>query len=82
MQTLDDRAFILAEDWPYWPLLPIKRYTADGDLECATLCAWSAVQCIRVVKCMYPEFTPEQVASNYVDYADVDALLADGWIVD
>lgn len=81
----DDREFILAEEWPYWPLLPVKRYT-NNDLECATLLAPSilclAEEGFRVVYCMFPEYTAEIASTRYTDYADVDAILADGWLVD
>lgn len=75
----DDRAFILdQESWPVWPFLPLK---VSGQNRCAFLYG--------------PAFDPDGspvtlLVGNMFDpgraqtreYPDLDALLADGWVVD
>ena len=71
------------EKWPCWPRLPMK-HTRHKDLEVPTLpllgviCAGelTRVYLCNVIETIVFEKTP------YRQYESVDAVLADGWIVD
>ncbi len=80
----DDRAFLLSpDDWPRWPILPMKK---KGEF-------WKEERGHGFVFAGHPDtiyfkniwdIKAEDKVADYPKqvYADVDALLADGWIVD
>lgn len=86
---LHDRNFIANPDnWPCWPFLPVKR--RDNSLENGNLgvllstAEHKAGKMIVYLAYMFdwPQ-TPEGVKSiKRIEYASVDDLLADGWMVD
>lgn len=69
--------------WPHRPLLCLKRYGADGRLrECGVMCEDTTT----VFQWPYTMLSPyeplmDKDTVRYV-YPDLDALMADGWIVD
>jgi len=89
-ETMDDRGMILdPEFWPRWPLLPVKRYPKAGGMECGFLVAAENVRWTVFLESIYGLAkygqSLKEVAEkipNKIEYADLDALLADGWIVD
>lgn len=81
MEPATDREFILdQENWPRWPVLPLKRPRWEG----AFLAGPDLTRHlregapIRLVVRWGADWKP----LDYQEYADVDALLADGWVVD
>lgn len=76
--------------WPCWPLLPVKRRPKDGTgVQCAVIVAVEGhlttvfdAHMIELGGTNLKEslFENEQVV-KYV-YTDVDAIQADGWVVD
>jgi hypothetical protein len=89
---LSDREFILQPKlWPNYPLLPVKRYVGN-ESECCFIAAINLPK-IRVmgvnlfkfadyVKSGGEHFADEVNNCPKYDYNDVDAFLADGWVVD
>lgn len=76
---MTDREFILDQDnWPRWPWLPLKRLgTRDhAFLDGRDLSSHLLGQGPLPVRVGLME--PREVR----EYADVDAILADGWVVD
>jgi hypothetical protein len=82
----DERVFIADPGlWPHWPFLPVKRPTKDGgDVEVGVLYAtdepWRHVYRRNLL--MLPPTRAEFLALDKHEYDSLDALLADGWIVD
>lgn len=66
--------------WPMWPLLPLKRTrnTSSGLPETGVIIEEETK--FRVYHCsMFTTITP---STPHTDYPTVNALLADGWVVD
>lgn len=64
--------------WPSWPWLPLKRYVRDhGAPEVAMMYAGDTTP-----NCKVRLWTGYPRASVTKTYDNVDALLADGWVVD
>lgn len=73
-------------EWPRYPVLPVKRYR-NHSFEC---CIMSVILPFRVykkslgglvkpkIKCKLADL----LGDEFYDYQDIDALLADGWLVD
>lgn len=85
----DDRAFIEDPDnWPQWPLLPMKRIDSNQRLECAFIVSGdSGVKLYRGNIFAIYERPGNTLAEKLTDvpiykYESVDALLADGWVID
>lgn len=92
----DDREFILNPVlWPRWPLLPLKRRNdknppfdcglliavdpAKGKLATTVFCAYLfGLQNGKTIK----ELLIDNPNVERIEYDNVDALLADGWVVD
>jgi hypothetical protein len=72
-----DREFILDQDkWPKWPLLPVKRTDEWGVIP-------AGHPAVYIVNMWGMDDRPlSEQASKVYEYKDVDALLADGWVVD
>ena len=79
--TIEERSkqMILDPDqWPCWPRLPMKRIIKAGD--------WPELGFINASEysviyqtLLYAEITP---TTKKITYKNIDAMLADGWIVD
>jgi hypothetical protein len=77
--------------WPNWPVLPVKRYDGtkpSGFPECAVMVACEGLLTTVFMANMYG-LVGESVGAmirdlevKRVEYADIDALLDDGWRVD
>lgn len=80
---MDDKEMILSPSrWPCWPLLPLKRRTRDAnDPECGFICATNQAS-KRVFLGNIFTAKGDMKSTKFLDYSDVDALLADGWQVD
>lgn len=77
-----DRQMILTEDdWPRWPVLPVKRHTRENFLELGCILSGS-LNVVRVANMFQLSGTVDLSTIPSVTYPDVDALLADGWRVD
>lgn len=73
--SIDHKAFIGEPSrWPMWPYLPLKRWR-DGELDCGHI----TVTDTTTVKVDLPG---DGEHCRVIHYADVDALLADGWRID
>jgi hypothetical protein len=88
-QRVEELDFLRNPDqWPNWPLLPIKRYGAPGDPpECALLDSIGApepkVRVVFVNMFQLRELThAERQALRVEVYDSAEALLDDGWMVD
>lgn len=86
-RQLDDRAFISDPNrWPCWPLLPIKRGNQQlNDKNLGVLFDTDPKKGYRVYHCyLFDLPMPQKQFAQvpHTDYATVDALLADGWMVD
>lgn len=77
------RAMILDEDrWPNWPILPLKR-GIDNKTNVGCLVARTDGKPLRVVlENMFGNLSAAVAEDQYCEYATVDDLLADGWVVD
>lgn len=77
-------------EWPIWPLLPIKRYGKDerGFPECAALLdesrekGWVVYVLPTGVFGLVAGTPLETQAKEILPYENLDALQADGWMVD
>lgn len=88
-QQHEDKWFIENPDkgsgWPYWPVLPVKKNPIFEDGNCGVLLDTGNIMGKPVVK-------PVVYLTNlYVldikncpkkEYESIDAMLADGWVVD
>ena len=94
LPACDDKQMIMdPTSWPAWPYLPLKR--KNNSLEDGNLGVMLATQehadavkgtrpfCIfHVYMFAPPKGKEEWDAAKRTEYANLDALLADGWIVD
>ncbi len=86
-----DREFMSNPDlWPCWPLLPVKRHPKDGTgVECGVMVA-VAGHLTAVFMANMIDLGGTYLKASLFDkpevvrhvYADVDAIQADGWVVD
>ena len=66
-------------DWPRWPQLPLKRWR-DGEMDCGVIVEWaSGVRPIIYLKNLFQNFAAD---TPTVEYPSLEALVADGWVVD
>ncbi len=81
-----DREFILNPDlWPAWPYLPLKRYPKgrSGPEVCLLVATERPYEALYAHNLFHlPPTRDEFLAGKKYVYETVDALLADGWIVD
>ncbi len=71
--------------WPLWPYLPIKRYPEGyHGPECCLLMATERPWEVLFAACVYnlPKTREEFLKTKKYTYPSVEALLADGWVVD
>jgi len=94
---MDNQEFIYrTKVWPCWPLLPLKRPGPDGSNECGILIDDSlepvpATVCVVYMTNMFDlvgrtgnlstDFLTNATVAR-IEYTSVEAILADGWIVD
>lgn len=85
----NDANFVTHPDlWPKWPYLPIKRWVKDEkgreDMECGIILGtetpWSRVFVANIWH--LPPTREEFLKTEKYQYPTVEALLADGWVVD
>ena len=90
MRKFDDKKMVQnPASWPCWPLLPLKRRKGNGE--------WPDLGFVVEAEGHYPKlsngkitlfaepmpYEPKDLKDiKQVTYDSVDALLADGWIVD
>jgi len=70
--------------WPQWPYLPVKRRKgAKATLECGVIYEGTGIKTVRVANlfALPTEYQDFLTLPKY-EYDSVDALLADGWVVD
>lgn len=83
--TIDDRAFIInPELWPRWPHLPMKKPSRSGGWpQLGVLVDSSLVGELRFPAELHISdgASPSKV-QEVKTFASVEAILADGWIVD
>lgn len=83
-----DPVFIASLQWPRWPFLPLKRSPQYRGEDLGFLYADNARDEDGVYVYLanlfgMADMTPEQrSAIKRLDYPTVDAMLADGWMVD
>lgn len=87
-RQIEDREFIEnSNQWPNWPVLPIKRYTKKFELpECGFIMdvsgfgGKSLVYLCNLFKVTSGETKLDEVPT--LQYSDVKEMLLDGWMVD
>lgn len=90
----DDRAMISDPTrWPRWPWLPVKRTNSNG-LQCAVVHAdkngvpypehnTSEIDVFATNMCEIKNYFPtREMVASATRYPSIDAMLADGWVVD
>lgn len=90
MAAFNDKAMILDPNkWPSWPFLPLKKgsYPSLENKRLGVLYhspVWSdgKVHVVHIYMFAPPKTAAELHASPATVYDSVDAMLADGWIVD
>ena len=87
MPACDDRAMVLNPNkWPRWPFLPMKRPGNHGP-ECCFLVQQKELILYKTYMFGLDDLPGDTFAEKVKDvktyrYDNVDALLADGWVVD
>jgi hypothetical protein len=66
------------DEWPQWPLLPLKRRGDDDFPEVGCLLEGQLV----VYLCNMWSFDTDAPTSRAIRYPSIEALLDDGWVVD
>lgn len=85
-RALDRKHFLDLQNWPRWPLLPLKRSGEGVPMECGTVLAGESP--IRVYKATIfllkrGLLKPQLDASGvYGEYATIEEMQADGWRID
>ena len=84
MLELTDKEFIQKpDDWPYWPFLPVKRPKDAGFPEIGVILAIGGkLSTVYLVNINADSLEERIKISERKEYPNVDAMLADGWIVD
>jgi len=69
--------------WPHWPVLPVKRYR-EGDMpDLGVIVAGrSTVYLVNLFQLQTGPLGPQLEGVEKRDYANREALIADGWIGD
>lgn len=80
-EEIDDLAFMRDENkWPNWPMLPVKRYTDRGGApECGIVLSGKTTVYIAYMWGLKEDTF--DTCKKY-EYGSLDAILADGWVVD
>jgi hypothetical protein len=83
MNERDDLAMMRDPDrWPVWPQLPIKRNKDGAPLELGRLLNTSLKDdTVAPIVRLGTIFEPWSNAET-IEYPDLEAVVADGWIVD
>lgn len=86
MPELTDKEFIHSQKlWPKWPFLPMKRDKPGDNKELGCLFAVEGMESVIVKVNLWQIRGPlGKVIQEHgvIPYPSVDAMLADGWIVD
>ena len=76
-----DRAMIQnPDDWPRWPILPMKRRRHGGSEMGIILAGHSTM--IYHCNMFDPRLKTDHASIKKTNYATVTDLLADGWMID
>ena len=72
------------DQWPRWPVLPVKKYKEQGQMPALGVMHINHVLPNdgkpRVYECsMFDQITDE---THFVEYDSLEALVADGWMID
>lgn len=81
----DDVSFLnRPEMWPCWPVAPVKSHNPKHGGDNAPACGLVLAGHSRVVMLnMFQGWTPEQYKeAKKWEYDTIEALVADGWMVD
>lgn len=76
------------DEWPYWPLLPVKKYNqAQHTYDCALLFADGKPTVIHAPLYRFDEVPGHTYAEKFADlkkeeFPNFEALVAAGWRVD
>jgi hypothetical protein len=85
---ISDKEFICDPSrWPQWPFLPMKRTLKDSSWpECGFLFEGKWIiylyNIFKLSTLSSEEAKKALMECTKYEYSDVDALLADGWIID
>lgn len=86
MANLDNAKMIKDQDsWPQWPFLPVKRRAVGGGFPETGLIAADPDYrkgIINVYKANLFNLPQDPTGVEKITYQTVDAVLADGWVVD
>lgn len=84
-RQFDDAKFLNnPNEWPCWPVCPVKRYepTDDGLPNCGIVIGGRPIV-YETNMFMLPEMTPENLEQmKKHKYDSMEELVADGWLVD
>lgn len=76
---MSDKEFMLSSDlWPIWPVLPLKKRDGSGD----SGFLHGGPPATGKVEMRIGNIYGNREDWTVVKYEDLDALLADGWVVD
>ena len=79
----DDKEMILSDDqWPCWPILPVKNHTKICPLTKEKPMTGVICSGRRTVVFIGVLGLTHWATAKSMTYASVEALLADGWIID
>ena len=70
--------------WPRWPWLPLKRYVNGGMPDLGALHADYAIDCkprVYFINVFGASWFPHP-KDEFKEYDNLEAMIADGWIVD
>lgn len=83
MAKLTDVEFIKAEEkWPNWPYLPMKRRRDGEEPEFGSIISGSLFSIRKGYFRTLPKTLPELLALPTWEYGSIEAMLADGWLID
>lgn len=76
------------DTWGLWPYLPIKRHV-NHEVECCLLWAYKTfvegnppIPVFGASVYRLPETSEKFLATKKYEYANLEAVVADGWVVD
>lgn len=70
-------------NWPRYPFLPVKRYRKPGELaDCRVIWVGARTRLVEANLFALPKTKEDFLALPYTEYANIEAVLADGWVVD
>jgi hypothetical protein len=84
--TNEDKRFITTPDlWPNWPVCPLKRYVQNGrefGIVIAVQTHLSTVFIVNMFALKSGDLMQQLEGRKKYEYPNIDALIADGWVVD